>query len=184
MEYNRRAVFLLEGLTCSSCSRIVTNIVSRLEGVDADTVQVTLFPQQRLTLAYNSQVLELNEISSSVTDAGYSALMLKDEDVEGEDGPQTAMVSFSFPRNADIAKEGLAGIDGVIKVEDSGHQYASKTPPFCDSCCVRSVADDETSSETIVVHFDGTVVTRRELFQYLLSNSEVYGDFVVENTGG
>ena len=184
MENNRRAVFLLEGLTCASCSRIVTNTVSRLEGVEAETVQVTLFPQQRLTLTYNSDVLELNEISSSVNDAGYSALMLKDEDVELGDGPQTAMASFSFPRNADIAKEGLAGISGVIKVEACGHRYASETPPSCDSCCVRRVDADKTSSETIVVHFDGMAVTRKDLFQYLLSNSEVYGEFVVENTRG
>ena len=184
MEYNKRAVFLLEGLTCSSCSRIVTNTIARLQGVDVETVQVTLFPQQRLTLTYNSQVLDLNKISSSVEDAGYSALMLNDEDVDLGDGPQTAMVSFSFTRNASVAKEGLAGVNGVIKVEDSGHQTVSKTLPFCESRCIGSVDVDETASETIVVHFDGTVVTRRELFRYLLSNSEVYGAVVVENTGG
>lgn len=71
--------FDIQGMTCSSCSSHVERAVKKLDGVQ--TVNVNLL-SNNMTVEYNEDVLNTNNIVSAVVEAGYGATVYEDNKKE------------------------------------------------------------------------------------------------------
>ena len=60
----------VEGMTCSSCSQTVEKAVQNLQGVSLSNVNLAT---EKLTVSYDPSVLNLGDITKTVSEAGYEA---------------------------------------------------------------------------------------------------------------
>jgi len=113
-----RAVFELEGLTCSSCSAAVTQKVCKIEGVVPESVNVTLFPNMKLELNLFEPVVEAQDIATAIHSIGFGAKVSSVSPLE-EQG-NTTSVKASILRvmeSIDQVVGTLSTLPGVTKVE-------------------------------------------------------------------
>ena len=64
--------FSLEGMTCASCAQTIEKAVSNMQGVETAAVNLAT---EKLTLSYNPAVLSPSDISTTVTNSGYTAVL-------------------------------------------------------------------------------------------------------------
>ncbi|KAJ3408361.1 hypothetical protein HDV05_005042 [Chytridiales sp. JEL 0842] len=70
----RHAVFNLDGMTCTSCTNTVTSAIRSFPGVNAESVSVTLKPEQTASVDYNPAQLTVDEIKERIEDLGFIVL--------------------------------------------------------------------------------------------------------------
>lgn len=66
----RHKTFLIEGMTCASCSGTVEKTVNKLEGVSNASVNLAT---EKMTVDFEPEVLNVSDIIKAVSDAGYGA---------------------------------------------------------------------------------------------------------------
>jgi len=71
-----QSVFALEGLTCSTCQESVRKSVSKVDGVDMESIRVTLLPAERLEVVFRSEVTSNEKIQEAVEAVGFGAELL------------------------------------------------------------------------------------------------------------
>lgn len=71
--------FAIEGMTCASCAQTVEKAVSNMKGVEKAMVNLAT---EKLTLSYNPAVISPADISTAVTNSGYTAVL---ETTESQD---------------------------------------------------------------------------------------------------
>lgn len=72
----KKATFQLDTLTCPSCSQKITKSVSALDGVEADSVQVS-FNSSKVKLNFDETKLAPETIEAAITKMGYDVLSTK-----------------------------------------------------------------------------------------------------------
>lgn len=65
-----KKTFNIEGMTCSSCAQTVEKSVQNLQGVSVSSVNLAT---EKLTVSYDPAILNLGDITKTVSDAGYEA---------------------------------------------------------------------------------------------------------------
>lgn len=60
----------IEGMTCASCAQTIEKSVQKLKGMEAASVNLAT---ERLTVNYDSSILNLSDITQAVSGAGYEA---------------------------------------------------------------------------------------------------------------
>ncbi len=60
----------LETLTCPSCLQKIENGVSKLNGIDKDSLKV-MFNASRVKVDFDGEVLSIDDIEKSIQDLGY-----------------------------------------------------------------------------------------------------------------
>ena len=65
-----KKTFNIEGMTCSSCAQTVEKSVQNLQGVSVSSVNLAT---EKLTVSYDPDILNLGDITKTVSDAGYEA---------------------------------------------------------------------------------------------------------------
>lgn len=112
------ATFLLEGLTCTTCSNTVTTAVTKLHGVTPETVTVTILPQNKLQLTYNPKKTTPDTIADTVEALGFSAELLKDTSIAKGDQasaqPRKGQLLLSLSRPAEDVLTALNALPGVL----------------------------------------------------------------------
>ncbi len=66
----KKAVVLLETLTCPSCLQKIDKGVKALDGVEKESVNV-LFNSSKVKLNFDDQILSIEEIERAITTLGY-----------------------------------------------------------------------------------------------------------------
>lgn len=69
---NTTQTFALEGMTCASCAQTIEKAVSNMSGVEKATVNLAT---EKLTLSYNSSEISPADISTTVSNSGYTAVL-------------------------------------------------------------------------------------------------------------
>ncbi|WP_267276674.1 heavy-metal-associated domain-containing protein [Arthrobacter sp. CDRTa11] len=69
-----RTEFGLEGLTCGHCVQTVEKAVTRVEGVEAASVELVPSGRSRLVIAGTPDEAVINHINQAVTAAGYTLI--------------------------------------------------------------------------------------------------------------
>ena len=77
----KKVKFDIDGMTCSSCSAHVDRAVRKLNGVNS--VNVNLL-SNNMVVEYDEKILTNNDIIQAVIDAGYNAIISKEEDKKNE----------------------------------------------------------------------------------------------------
>ena len=67
----KKESFAVEGMTCSSCAQTVEKTVQKLSGVKDASVN---FATEKLTVSYNEDELDVQNISEAVHQAGYEVI--------------------------------------------------------------------------------------------------------------
>lgn len=70
IQNNIQKSFIIEGMSCASCSQTVENAVKHLSGVEQATVNLAT---EKLLVVYDPTLLTAGEIITAVSDAGYGA---------------------------------------------------------------------------------------------------------------
>lgn len=65
-----KKTFNIEGMTCSSCAQTVEKSVQNLQGVSVSSVNLAT---EKLTVSYDPAILNLGDITKTVSEAGYEA---------------------------------------------------------------------------------------------------------------
>lgn len=63
-------VFIVEGMTCASCSAAVERVLNRRDAVQSASVNLTT---KKLVLDYDASALTVDEIQGLIEKAGYEA---------------------------------------------------------------------------------------------------------------
>lgn len=66
----QQANIQLETLTCPSCLQKIENGVSKLNGIDKDSLKV-MFNASRVKVNFDGDTLSIEEIEKSIQDLGY-----------------------------------------------------------------------------------------------------------------
>ncbi|WP_081168809.1 heavy-metal-associated domain-containing protein [Lactococcus garvieae] len=66
----KKAVLTLETLACPTCVQKIEKAVTRIEGVDKDSVTV-MFNAHKLKAKFDSEKVTLNDIGKAVESLGY-----------------------------------------------------------------------------------------------------------------
>lgn len=66
----QQANIQLETLTCPSCLQKIENGVSKLNGIDKDSLKV-MFNASRVKVDFDGDALSIEEIEKSIQDLGY-----------------------------------------------------------------------------------------------------------------
>lgn len=66
----QQANIQLETLTCPSCLQKIENGVSKLNGIDKDSLKV-MFNASRVKVNFDGDALSIEEIEKSIQDLGY-----------------------------------------------------------------------------------------------------------------
>ncbi|KAJ3127992.1 hypothetical protein HK098_005328 [Nowakowskiella sp. JEL0407] len=83
-----KTTVLLHGLTCSSCVAAIESMLKNIEGVDKDSVVVTLFPQ-KATFLHSSSIISSQKVAERIEDCGYEVLKVDEEKVYSETTEKT-----------------------------------------------------------------------------------------------
>ncbi|SFK21816.1 copper ion binding protein [Marinilactibacillus piezotolerans] len=65
-----KETYEIEGMSCASCAQTVEKAVAKLKGVDSVNVNLAT---EKMSVAYDTNVLKNQEIEQAVKDAGYKA---------------------------------------------------------------------------------------------------------------
>ncbi|KAJ3034694.1 serine/threonine protein kinase Ran1 [Rhizophlyctis rosea] len=71
----------IHGMTCASCVVTLESQLKNLEGVDPESVVVTLLPQQRAILKHDPSKLTADQIAERIDDTGFEVLAVDSEPV-------------------------------------------------------------------------------------------------------
>lgn len=66
----QKANIQLETLTCPSCLQKIEGAVSRLQGIDKDSLKV-MFNASRVKVDFDGEVLSIEDIEKAIQDLGY-----------------------------------------------------------------------------------------------------------------
>lgn len=99
----KKESFLVEGMTCSSCAQTVEKTVQKLSGVKDASVN---FATEKLTVSYNEDELDVQNISEAVHQAGYEVIQPTQELTFAVEG----MTCSSCAQTVEKATKHLAGV--------------------------------------------------------------------------
>ncbi len=68
--------FKIEGMTCAACSARVEKVVNKLDGISSAVVNLTT---ERMSVEYDEQVLNIDDIGRAVERAGYGWSVIKNQ---------------------------------------------------------------------------------------------------------
>lgn len=69
----KKATIQLDTLTCPSCLQKINNAVKKMEGVDAESINV-LFNSSKVKLNFDDQKVTIKHIESSIENLGYRVI--------------------------------------------------------------------------------------------------------------
>ncbi|MFZ7121474.1 MAG: heavy metal translocating P-type ATPase [Eubacteriaceae bacterium] len=98
----------ISGMTCSACAKAVEKGVSKLEGVDSASVN---YATEKLTIEYNAEQTNLDEIKNAVEKAGYKVINpIVNKEVSI---PISGMTCSAC---AKAVEKAISKIDGIIEI--------------------------------------------------------------------
>ncbi|KAL7473781.1 hypothetical protein ACHAXS_014459 [Conticribra weissflogii] len=146
------ALFSLEGLTCATCVNAVDQAVRSLgseKGLDVASVNVRLLPDATLTVRYDKNKMNEEDIIDAIEAVGFEATLTSKHELETnavgnagmKKGPKTRTVFISLQVNEDVAWKYLERCHGVLKVQHSRRIVAAEVSGsqsvfdfFCKFC--------------------------------------------------
>ncbi|NLC05418.1 MAG: metal-binding protein [Erysipelothrix sp.] len=69
----KQATLQLETLTCPSCLQKIEKAVTRLDGVDSDSLKV-LFNSSKVKFDFNEEVIQIEAVEKAIDQLGYEVL--------------------------------------------------------------------------------------------------------------
>src|SRR5699024_8682672 len=99
----KKESFAVEGMTCSSCAQTVEKTVQKLSGVKDASVN---FATEKLTVSYNEDELDVQNISEAVHQAGYEVIQPTQELTFAVEG----MTCSSCAQTVEKTAKHLAGV--------------------------------------------------------------------------
>lgn len=69
----KQATLQLETLTCPSCLQKIEKAVTRLDGVDSDTLKV-LFNSSKVKFDFDEEVIQIEAVEKAIDQLGYEVL--------------------------------------------------------------------------------------------------------------
>ena len=69
----KQATLQLETLTCPSCLQKIEKAVTRLDGVDSDTLKV-LFNSSKVKYDFDEEVIQIEAVEKAIDQLGYEVL--------------------------------------------------------------------------------------------------------------
>lgn len=123
------ASFALDGLTCATCVNAVRGAVESLEGVERETVDVRLLPDATLTLQYDGDRLNDDDIAEEIEDIGFGAVLSSKHELgrdleRGSTEERTKTLYITTEDQCGVVSA-LLTLDGVDSVEYSKQQQGS-----------------------------------------------------------
>lgn len=78
-----KAIITLEKMTCPSCLQKITDVISNIEGVNANRVK-GLFNSRKIMTVFNGNFVVIEEVEQAIADLGYAVVgsTLKNETEE------------------------------------------------------------------------------------------------------
>ncbi|HGC8627654.1 TPA: heavy metal translocating P-type ATPase [Streptococcus agalactiae] len=73
---NRKETFLIDGMTCASCTLTIEKAVNKLDHVDSAVVNLAT---EKMTVTFDDTTLSPNVIEECVSESGYEASLFKEE---------------------------------------------------------------------------------------------------------
>ena len=71
--YMKQATLQLETLTCPSCLQKIEKAVTRLDGVDSDSLKV-LFNSSKVKFDFDEEVIQIEAVEKAIDQLGYEVL--------------------------------------------------------------------------------------------------------------
>ncbi|KAL7547904.1 hypothetical protein ACHAWF_016794, partial [Thalassiosira exigua] len=151
------ATFALDGLTCATCVSAVRRAVLSLgseAGLDANSVDVRLLPDATLTVRYDGDRMDADDVVDAVEAVGFGAEATSKREVRNDDargasalehggGAQqrgTKTLYLSLSQNQDLALEWLKKLEGVLDVRRSKRGAAKDASTSAKEDFVRKIA--------------------------------------------
>jgi len=66
--HNRKAAYLVEGMTCSGCERTVQKVITNLEGVESAKADLQT---STVSVVYDPEKVSIDQIKTAVDKVGY-----------------------------------------------------------------------------------------------------------------
>lgn len=112
----------IEGMTCAACVRAVERGISKLNGIEDVSVNLTT---EKASIKYNPEIVRISDIKSAVEKAGYSARTVTSKDYN-RDSKRREKVIESYKN-----KFLISGIFAIpLLIISMGHMLGLKLPDF------------------------------------------------------
>ena len=107
------ATFAVGGMSCASCSAIIERVLGKTEGVDSAVVNLAT---ERLSVTYEPDVIDADDIIAAVTGAGYTALLLGGAAPAAQSTGRITLglIGMTCSSCAAVIEKGLRKVRGVI----------------------------------------------------------------------
>ena len=118
-----RSEFILEGMTCASCSKAVTNVVKTLDGV-SEPITVTVLPRNKLELVHDPDLCSVERITEAIDAIGFGIVLVESKSIETL---AHQVMYVRIERGLEQLKSAFSKQDGVISVtvvESAGNHSA------------------------------------------------------------
>eukprot|EP00842_Homolaphlyctis_polyrhiza_P006437 jgi/Hompol1/6795/HPOL_005087-RA len=110
-----KSTLALSGMTCSSCVSSIEHLLKNATGIVPSSVTVTLLPQ-RVVAVHNSAILNAQQISTIIQDAGFDVLSVETSVQQSADGRHPVQILPNLARSILIV-EGMTCSACVASVE-------------------------------------------------------------------
>ncbi|EGC35084.1 hypothetical protein DICPUDRAFT_47891 [Dictyostelium purpureum] len=130
---SKKAIFSIQGMTCSSCVGIIESFVSNCEGVIS--IQVALL-QETAEVRFNPQILSEDDIIEQIETVGFEAKHLQ----QAENNTVTLLIGgMTCTSCVGIIESFVSGVDGVVDIKVNLAMETARVVYDPDSTGVRDI---------------------------------------------
>lgn len=187
------ASFTLEGLTCSSCSTAVQSTVSKIPGIQKESIRVAILPRNKLFLSYNPSAVDPQKVVDAVEEIGFGASY--DEYSSAGQGNETLnkplKATFQLEKGTEYAVANLAVLPGVESVvptryynEDATYVSGRRTNSDLAIPLLLSSSTEFSPGATLLVSYDEDRVGARTILEWLQNRKDIFGEIKLLDSGG
>lgn len=102
--------FKVSGMTCASCATRVEKVVNKMDGVDNAVVNLAT---EKMTVNFDKDKINVNDIEEKVKKAGYEAKELKNKNIVNENYKVSGMTCASCSSRVEKVLNKMDGIEGA-----------------------------------------------------------------------